>query len=183
MCKKLTLEDFLRLPETEPASEFLDGRIEQKPYAGGPHSLLQCKFLSRLPSSAESPRSGFPFPELRCTFAGWSIVPDVSFFALHRIPRDPDGRVSNDFFLAPDLSIEIVSPEQAIGPLIEKLTFCVENGVRLGWLIDPEARRAMVFERGRDPVTLQKGRLSAEPVIPGLSFTVEEVFGWLMLPD
>ena len=54
--------------------------------------------LSQLQSWAELSRSGIPFPELRCTFAGWSIVPDVSYFVLHRIPREPDGEVSNDFF-------------------------------------------------------------------------------------
>jgi Uma2 family endonuclease len=178
----LSLEEFLLLPETEPASEFQDGRIEQKVSPQGSHSVLQFEIASRLNSAARKSRSGFAFPELRCTFSGRSIVPDVSFVAWHRIPRKPNGKVAEVFFLAPDMSIEIVSPEQAIGPLIEKLTFCVENGVRLGWLIDPEANRVMVFEKHREPVTLKTGSLSAEPVISGLSLTVEEVFGWLSLP-
>lgn len=36
----LTLEKFLKLPETKPASEFIDGRIYQKPMLTGKHSRL-----------------------------------------------------------------------------------------------------------------------------------------------
>jgi Uma2 family endonuclease len=38
--KSLTLEEFLQLPETEPASEFIHGQISQKPMPQGEHSLL-----------------------------------------------------------------------------------------------------------------------------------------------
>lgn len=37
----LTLADFLKLPETEPASEYIDGLITQKPMPQGEHSVLQ----------------------------------------------------------------------------------------------------------------------------------------------
>jgi hypothetical protein len=37
--KPLTLEDFLALPETKPASEFIDGKIIQKPMPQGKHSV------------------------------------------------------------------------------------------------------------------------------------------------
>ena len=40
----LTLEEFLKLPETEPASEFINGRVEQKLMPQGKHSSLQLKF-------------------------------------------------------------------------------------------------------------------------------------------
>lgn len=43
---KTSLEDFLQLPETKPASEYIDGRIYQKPMPQGEHSTLQ--FLAYL---------------------------------------------------------------------------------------------------------------------------------------
>ncbi len=39
--KSLTLEEFLALPETKPASEYFDGRISQKPMPQGKHSTVQ----------------------------------------------------------------------------------------------------------------------------------------------
>jgi Uma2 family endonuclease len=50
------------------------------------------------------------YPELRCTFGGHSIVPNVAVFAWEHIPRDDDGKVANVFALAPDWIIEILSP-------------------------------------------------------------------------
>ncbi len=38
---QLTLDEFLKLPETEPASDFINGEIIQKPMLQGEHSLLQ----------------------------------------------------------------------------------------------------------------------------------------------
>ena len=39
--KKLSLAEFLDLPETNPASEYIDGKIIQKPMPQGKHSILQ----------------------------------------------------------------------------------------------------------------------------------------------
>ena len=38
--KLISLAEFLKLPETEPANEFIDGRIYQKPMPQGKHSRL-----------------------------------------------------------------------------------------------------------------------------------------------
>jgi Uma2 family endonuclease len=38
---QLSLTDFLKLPETKPASEYIDGRIYQKPMPEGKHSAIQ----------------------------------------------------------------------------------------------------------------------------------------------
>ena len=46
---KLTLEDFLSLPETKPYSEYVDGKVEQKPMPQGEHNVIQT-FLS-IPST------------------------------------------------------------------------------------------------------------------------------------
>ncbi len=38
--KSLTLDDFLQLPDTKPASEYIDGQIIQKPMPQGKHSVI-----------------------------------------------------------------------------------------------------------------------------------------------
>jgi Uma2 family endonuclease len=44
--KPITLEEFLNLPETKPANEYMDGQIIQKPMPKGRHSILQSEFVA-----------------------------------------------------------------------------------------------------------------------------------------
>ncbi|MGB3760102.1 MAG: Uma2 family endonuclease, partial [Rivularia sp. (in: cyanobacteria)] len=50
----LTLEEFLELSETKPASEYIDGRIYQKPMPQGKHSRLQTCLSSNINQAGES---------------------------------------------------------------------------------------------------------------------------------
>ena len=77
----LTLEDFLQLPETKPASEFIGGRIYPKPMPKGKHSRLQYKLCDVVNQKTEATAMALACPELRCTFGGRSIVPDVVVLA------------------------------------------------------------------------------------------------------
>jgi Uma2 family endonuclease len=89
------------LPETEPASEYIDGQIIQKPMPQGKHSIIQGEMVSTVNLTVKPKRIARAFPELRCTFGGRSIVPDVSVFTWQRIPRDENGEVANVFKAAP----------------------------------------------------------------------------------
>jgi Uma2 family endonuclease len=64
----LTLEEFLKIPETKPGSEFIKGEIVQKPIPQGEHSRLQFKFFAVVNEVAEPQKIAIAFPELRCTF-------------------------------------------------------------------------------------------------------------------
>lgn len=78
--KPITLEAFLKLPETKPASEYIDGKIIQKPMPQGKHSTLQTEFSTNVNVILKPPKIARAFSELRCTFGGRSIIPDVSVF-------------------------------------------------------------------------------------------------------
>jgi Uma2 family endonuclease len=43
--KSITLAEFLKLPETKPASEYIDGQIIQKPMPQGEHSTIQGELI------------------------------------------------------------------------------------------------------------------------------------------
>lgn len=76
----LTLEEFLQLPETKPASEYINGEIIPKPMPKGKHSRLQLKLCNGINDIAESEKIAYAFPELRCSFGNRSIVPDIAVF-------------------------------------------------------------------------------------------------------
>src|SRR5262245_47690280 len=101
--KTVTLRDFLRLPETKPAREYIAGKIVQKMSPKFKHSRTQRRLVAVIDNWAQSNELGEALPELRCTFSGRSLVLDVAYFRSDRIPYDPDDTVLNDVFLAPDL--------------------------------------------------------------------------------
>ena len=177
----LTLEEFLKLPETKPASEFINGEIVQKPMPQGEHSRLQFKLCAVVNEVAEPQKIAIAFPELRCTFGGDSVVPDVVVFRWERIPVRLSGRIANRFEIHPDWSIEILSPDQSQTKVLGKLLHCSQHGTELGWLIDPEEESILVvFPEQR--VQLLSGTAQL-PILSeiALELTVEQVFGWLTL--
>ncbi|OUL20752.1 Uma2 family endonuclease [Nostoc sp. 106C] len=177
----LTLEEFLKLPETKPASEYINGEIVQKPMPKGRHSRLQGKICAAVNQVAEDRRIAYAFPELRCSFGSRSIVPDVAVFQWTRIPFIVDGEVPDNFELPPDWTIEILSPEQKPNKVIGNILHCLKYGSRLGWFLDPDDFSILVFLPEQQPLLLQ-GKDSL-PVLSEIELvlTVEQVFGWLKM--
>jgi Uma2 family endonuclease len=175
----LTLTDFLQLPETEPASEFINGKIEQKPMPQGEHSTIQSELISRINQVTKSQKIAYAFSELRCTFGGRSLVPDIAVFQWSRIPLTDKGRIANRILTYPDWSIEILSPEQSQTKVWDKLLFCSESGTQLGWLIDPEEEIVLVVFP-EQKVKLFRGE-NILPVLHNidLKLTVNDLVNWL----
>lgn len=176
---KISLEAFLAMPETEPASEYIDGQVIQKPMPKGKHSLLQESLVTAINQVAKAEQIALALPELRCVFGGRAIVPDVAVFVWDRVPFTENGEVADDFTLAPDWAVEILSPEQSPTNLIDKLVHCTQYETQIGWLIDPGERAVTVFHP-QQMVSVLRGRtkLPVPSVIP-LELTVDDVFGWL----
>lgn len=176
---KLTLQDFLKLPETKPASEFINGEIYQKPMPQGIHSSLQVDVCEAINQVAKPKKIAKAFTELRCTFANKSIVPDIVVVRWSRIPLDQKGRIMNRFDTYPDWCIEILSPEQNFTQVLDKLLHCSREGTDLGWLINPEEESIIgVFPEQR--IELYQGN-NTLPILEGieLNLTPEIIFNWL----
>ncbi len=181
--QSLTLEEFLQLPETKPASEFIAGEIIQKPMPKGRHSRLQGKLSSEINLVTESQKIAYAFPELRCSFGDRSIVPDIAVFRWQSIPFLSDGQVPDRFSFPPNWVIEILSPEQKPNQVIGKIVSCLENGSELGWLIDPDDESVLVFWRDRAPSLRQeKDKLPLLAEIE-LELTANQLFSWLKMGD
>lgn len=176
----LSLEEFLTLPETKPASEYIDGQIYQKPMPQGKHSKLQIGFASQINQKGEAACLAYAFTELRCTFAERSIVPDIAVFEWERIPVDDDGEIMNRITITPDWIIEILSPDQSPLEIIDKISFAIKNGTKLGWLISPKEKKVLVFQGDRLPET-KVGEMLL-PVLDGFTdwqVTVTDLFSLL----
>ena len=179
--KPLTLEEFLQLPETKPASEYINGTIIQKPMPKGRHSRLQGKLCTTINQVAEDTKIAYAFPELRCSFGQRSIVPDVAIFQWDRIPFTPDGDVPDNFDLAPDWTIEILSPDQRPNKVLGNILHCLEQGSHLGWFIDPNDLSILVLQPQQQPILWPDDQLL--PIFPELELelTPQKVFSWLKM--
>jgi Uma2 family endonuclease len=176
--KPASLESFLSQPETKPASEFINEKTTQKPMPQGKHSRLQVKLSTSINQVVEISKIAYAFSELRCTFGGASIVPDISVFRWERIPRDEFGQVANRFQIYPDWAIEILSPDQRQNKVLANLLHCIENGTELGWLLNPEDESVLVVSDRSIQIFKGADQL---PVLNGinLELTAEQIFGWL----
>lgn len=160
----ISLAEFLQLPETKPASEYIDGQIYQKPMPQGKHSRLQKRLIDAISEVGEPQKLVCPFPELRCTFGGRSIVPDIAVFERSRIPLDEDGEIANRIEIPPDWTIEILSPDRSPNPVIKKILFSIKHGAKLGWFADPRDRSVIAFEPNQIPEFI-----SGTDILPVLS--------------
>ncbi|CAN1208743.1 Putative restriction endonuclease domain-containing protein [Tumidithrix helvetica PCC 7403] len=177
----LSLEEFLALPETKPASDYIDGQIYQKLMPQGQHSTFQVEIATAINLIAKPQKVAFAFPELRCTFGGISIVPDIAVMRWENIPFLPNKRVANQILVAPDWIIEIFSPDQSTLRVMNKISSAITNGSQLGWLISPDRDLIMVYDGDRFPE-----KMSGKDILPVLDVldwqvTVDDVFDLLCL--
>ncbi len=181
--KPLTLAAFLELPETKPASEFVDGKVTQKPMPKGKHSRLQTKLSNVLNDFLEPQKTGLAFTELRCSVGSAAIVPDIVVLSSSQIPRNEDGDIVDIVAIAPSLTIEILSPQQSQTRVIKKISHCLTHGTQLGWLIDPNEKTVLVFRPDQAIEILESptARLPMPDVLSTFELTVGTLFGWLQV--
>ena len=179
---RMTLEDFLALPEEEPALEYCDGVVTPKVSPKLHHGALQWAVAALVNYFAVPRRLARAFPETRATFGGASVVPDVSVYTWERIPVDEQGYVLDDFVTPPDIAIEIASPGQSRRKLAERCRWYVDNGVRVALLIDPRRATVAATRPGAEPRTYRRGqRIDLGDVIPGFALDLDELFGALRI--
>jgi Uma2 family endonuclease len=183
--KQITLEEFLALPDTKPASEYIDGEIIQKPMPQGQHSVIQKKLLLAIDPVLSDAGIGQTFPELRCVFGGRAVVPDVVVFEEANISYDDNGEIVNAVSIAPDWTIEVLSPEQSTTRVLKNINHCLAHGTQMGWLIDPNDRSIFVclpdrtFQIIDEPTTI----VPVPAFAAAIKLTVEQIFGWIKKKD
>lgn len=178
--QRMTLDEFLKLPEEEPPLELLFGEVTQKAAPKIFHSASQLYLGSLFNAFARPKRLGRAFTELRTSYEGTSTVPDVTYFVWDRIPRAADGRRLAEAQVAPDIAVEIVSPDQSVTDLVVRCLWYVANGVRIALLIDPDRLSVILFRPGAEPIAVREtGSLDLGDVIPGFVLDVADLFSEL----
>jgi Uma2 family endonuclease len=139
----LTETDLLREPRDGRKRELVDGRIVVSP-AGYRHGRIAVRLVRWLDQHATDHQlgdvldssTGFRLP------GGNVRSPDVAFVAAERVP----GLAPLGFFDgAPDLAVEVLSPEDDPRAVLDKVGEYLKAAARLVWVIDPDRRSAAVY--------------------------------------
>src|SRR5207249_1119626 len=102
------------------------------------------------------------------------LCPDVAYVCQERdAPVDDD-----DFFpYAPDLAVEVLSPDNTRPRVRRKARAYLASGAQLVWAIDPRRQTVTVYRSGVAPQILSgDGTLSGETVLPGFALRVADLF-------
>ena len=107
--------------------------------------------------------------------------PDVSWIKLDRWNQLTSTQQDGFPPLAPDFVIELVSPSdlknQRYEDLQAKMEEYLDNGVRLGWLIEPSAKTVEIYRTGKQIEILNNPQtLSGENVLPGFVLYLSDIF-------
>ena len=79
--------------------------------------------------------------------------------------------------LCPDFVIELRSPTDSLPVLRSKMQEYIDNGARLGWLIDPREGQVHVYRPGSPVEFLQQPQnVSADPVLPGFTLDMADIW-------
>lgn len=93
--------------------------------------------------------------------------PDVAFVSRERLQGIPEVGYAE---LAPDLVVEVLSPNDRPGQVLAKVGEFLAAGTRLAWLLDPRRREARIFRTdGSVTVVGADGTFDGEDVVPGFS--------------
>jgi Uma2 family endonuclease len=79
--------------------------------------------------------------------------------------------------ICPDFIIELRSPSDSLKPLQDKMQEYIDNGSRLGWLINPKNRQVEIYRQGQEKEILENPpTLSEEDILPGFVLNLQLIW-------
>ncbi len=103
--------------------------------------------------------------------------PDVSWILKKRVEKLSLAERRKFARIVPDFVIELRSPSDALEDLQNKMAEYIENGVRLGWLIDPSEKKVHVYRsNGKVEILENPEKVSGEDVLREFELSVREIW-------
>ncbi|HCF30443.1 MAG TPA: Uma2 family endonuclease [Cyanobacteria bacterium UBA11049] len=173
---KLTLQEFLALPEGDITYEFVDGQAIPKVSPKFFHSTLQAALIILIRAWCKG--KGRICPEwaviLERQGQPWVPIPDLTYISDERLPRS--WKRNEACPALPELVIEIISPDQSMKELESKAVDYLKAGVSRVWIVDPEVQSIQVFSPDRESQLYTDTMAIADSLLPGLELTPKQVF-------
>ena len=180
---ELTDEQFYKLCQVHPDYKFernAKGELLIMSPTGGETGERNSSLNGQLWVWNQQTRLGNTFDSSTCFKMpnGGDRSPDASWVSRERWEALTPEQKRKFPPLCPDFVVELRSPTDSIREVREKMQEYMENGARLGWLIDPQTQIVEIYRAGREVEVLQSpSTLSGEDVLPGFVLDVAPVMG------
>jgi Uma2 family endonuclease len=174
--KKLyTVEEFMNLLDDDKAYELLGGELVEIPGPNVQHGLIISKLFLSLGSFLAANSSGKVLTNLAFELNPKSAsIPDLAYVSTERLPGIDSSKA---FPGAPDLVIEVMSPNDKWSAVSAKVQLYQHAGAKLVWVIDPFDRGVTVYRLDHPRrLLLLDDELNGEDVIPGFKLPVRTLF-------
>ena len=103
--------------------------------------------------------------------------PDASWVERSRLEALTDEQRKKFVPLCPDFVIELRSPADSLTVLRDKMQEYLDNGAKLGWLIDPEQKRVYVYRPRSEAEELHNPeKIPGDPVLSGFTLDLREIW-------
>jgi Uma2 family endonuclease len=181
MTRPVTDEELLELARLNPGYQFerdARGEIIVTP-TSAESGWREVRLIRQLDRWAErdgrgltfSPSTMFILPD------GSRFMPDASWILRERYEQLTEAQRRGWCPLCPDAVFEIASPSNRAVELRAKLRAYLDNGARIGVLIDPENRTVAVYRPGQEPHVIADAKsVALDPALPGFSLELEPIF-------
>jgi Uma2 family endonuclease len=174
----LTADDLWRMPGDE-RRELVKGELRTMAPAGFEHGAVIMKLSVRLAQHVSANRlglvlgaeTGFLLSRHPDTVRG----ADVAFVSTPRLPKGP---LPTSYFPgSPDLAVEVVSPNDTLVEVEDKVDDYLAAGTRLVWVVNPRRKTVTVHRPQTAPTMLREtDTLTGDDVVPDFACPVAEIF-------
>jgi Uma2 family endonuclease len=156
--------------------EIVAGQPEEKTMRGARHSGVGVRLIARLANHVEAHQLGGVYgPDATFQIGENQRIPDVAFVAATRFPVE--GEPEGIWPMAPDLAVEIISPNDLYERVISKVEEYLASGVRQVWLISPEHKIITIYSSPTHTTILTEADdLVSEELLPGFRCRVADLF-------
>ena len=173
---KLTLAEFLVLPDGDVYYELVDGLAVPKMSPKFFHSSLQFALCRVIRAWCKG--RGRVLPEwailLKRQGKDWAPLPDLTYISYERLPKS--WRRNEACPAIPELVIEIISPDQVMKEFEKKAQDYLAAGVPRVWVIDPELILIKSFFPDGSSQVYTDNMAIVDELLPGLELTTRLIF-------
>jgi Uma2 family endonuclease len=151
-------------------------QMEDKNLAGARHSGVGTRLIIKLGQYLEENEIGAVYgADATYKLPTRDRLPDVSFISSARIPIE--GEPVGGWELAPDLAVEVISPNDVYDEVVGKVAAYFAAGVQQVWLISPEYKTVTVYRSPSQAITLfEDEELTSEELLPGFRCALRDLF-------
>jgi Uma2 family endonuclease len=178
IAQPLTASELLEIPRGAMRYELIRGALITMSPSGSEHGVVTIRLSMILGQYVASHDSGIVFGAETGFFLERDPdtvrAPDIAFVRRDRIP---EGGIPQGYWPgAPDLAVEVVSPNDTERSVKEKALFWIQSGTRCVWVVDPRSKTVTVYDGGGRKILAAGDTFDGGDLLPGFSCAVAEIF-------